>query len=230
MSFTSNISKKFLNKDLKLKQIIVMRSGKWRKSNDISNETRWKYDFIWTDQKHRIVYNNLRDFLMKNEIKVHMIGSSHMRENFDLMMESLRINGGFKIGGNSSVYDGLNWGLKYNATLLAKDQNKHLKDLCSIYEGCKDQKRVIVIQNGAWDLFESSLRYCFGYFIVLLFCYFYSFLLYPPPSGGGSTFIICRFIFFTSAILAGLHYSYIRTIDFVTPFVVIYLSKHHHLH
>jgi hypothetical protein len=145
-----------------------MRSGKWRKSNDISNETRYKYDFIWTDLNHRIGYNNLRDYLMNNEIKVHMIGSSHMRENFDLIMESLRVDSGFKIGSNSSVYDGLNWGLKYNATLLAKDQNKHLKDLCSIYEGYKDQKRVIVIQNGAWDLFETSLRYCLGYFIVLL--------------------------------------------------------------
>jgi hypothetical protein len=44
------------------------------------------------------------------------------------------------------------------------------------------------------------------------------------------TCIICRFIFFTYAILAGLHYSCIRTIDFVTPFVVICLSKHHHHH
>jgi ABC-type enterochelin transport system permease subunit len=40
---------------------------------------------------------------------------------------------------------------------------------------------------------------------------------------------ISMFIFFTYAILAGLHYSCIQTIDFVTPFV-IYLSKHHHYH
>jgi hypothetical protein len=39
---------------------------------------------------------------------------------------------------------------------------------------------------------------------------------------------ICRFIAFTHAILAGLHYLCIRTIDFVTPFIVIYLNKHHH--
>jgi hypothetical protein len=35
-------------------------------------------------------------------------------------------------------------------------------------------------------------------------------------------------LFVRTGILAGLHYSCIRTIDFVTPFVVIYLSKHHH--
>jgi hypothetical protein len=36
--------------------------------------------------------------------------------------------------------------------------------------------------------------------------------------------------FFTYAILAGLYYSCIRTIDFVTPFFEICLSKHHHHH
>eukprot|EP00596_Hydrurales_sp_CCMP1899_P001411 CAMPEP_0119036350 /NCGR_PEP_ID=MMETSP1177-20130426/4030_1 /TAXON_ID=2985 /ORGANISM="Ochromonas sp, Strain CCMP1899" /LENGTH=110 /DNA_ID=CAMNT_0006996113 /DNA_START=628 /DNA_END=957 /DNA_ORIENTATION=- len=39
--------------DMNLNQIIVRRSGVWRTSNDLSNETRWKYDFIWNDQKNR---------------------------------------------------------------------------------------------------------------------------------------------------------------------------------
>jgi hypothetical protein len=38
------------------------------------------------------------------------------------------------------------------------------------------------------------------------------------------------YICFTHVILAGLHPSCIRTIDFVTPLVVIHLSKHHHHH
>jgi hypothetical protein len=42
--------------------------------------------------------------------------------------------------------------------------------------------------------------------------------------------IIYMFIFFPYSILAGLHYSCIRTIDFVTILVVICLSKHHHHH
>jgi hypothetical protein len=43
-------------------------------------------------------------------------------------------------------------------------------------------------------------------------------------------YIICRFIFFSYAILRGLHYSCIQTIDLVTFFIVMYLSKHHHYH
>jgi hypothetical protein len=160
-----NDSKKFVayKNGFDLEQIIVMRSGVWRKSNDVSNETRWKYDFIWNHQKHRVVYNNLRNFLIKNEIKVAFIGSSHMRENVDLMTESLRLDAGIKIGSdqNSSIYNGTSWGLKYEGTVLAKDQIKLLKNLCSTYEESDkivSQKRVIVIKNGAWDLFESSLR------------------------------------------------------------------------
>jgi hypothetical protein len=39
-----------------------------------------------------------------------------------------------------------------------------------------------------------------------------------------------KFTSISYAMLAGLHYSFIRTIDFVTPFFVIYISKHHHHH
>jgi hypothetical protein len=121
----SNDSQKSGVDDLTLQQMIVLRSGVWRTSNVISNKTRWKYGFIWNDQKHGVVFKNLRNCLMKNDIKVLPIGSSHMRKNFDLMIEFLRVDLGVQIDSsqNSSVYDGLSWGLNYNATVLAKDQN-----------------------------------------------------------------------------------------------------------
>lgn len=143
--------------------MLFMNPGVWRRSNSTSNETRWKYDWIYRNQKERIVFSNLESYLKKQEIKIHFIGSSHMRENYDLLLESLRLD---RVKANTSninnlsSYSGLNWGLNYSTPVLAMLQRVFLVDLCSFYERAeeRDQKRVIVLQNGAWDLFEASLR------------------------------------------------------------------------
>lgn len=161
----SNINGTSIRSNSTSQQIIVMKSGVWQRSNDISNDTRRKYDFIWTDQKRRVIYNDLETYLKKYKLMVHLLGDSNMRENHNLIIENLRLdrlnNGSIlTYEQNTSFYGGSNWGLNYTGVVFSTQQLNYLKLMCSTFErsGEKDQKRVLVIQNGPWDLAQSSLR------------------------------------------------------------------------